>query len=117
MNSNLVIEENPNYVTVIVHLETDPDDMEKVLDLSKLNLPIFAKQKGFISGALHRGQDGKSIVHYMQWETAEDHFACMKSPDFDEVGKEFMEMIQSGKVKFYVDIYNLVEITHSNLFN
>ena len=113
MNSNLVIKEKPNYVTVIVHLEFNPEDIDKVLDLSKQNLPIFAKQKGFISSALHVGKDGKSIVNYMQWETAEDHFACMKSPDFDEIGTELMEMIQSGKIKFSVDVYDLIEITHS----
>lgn len=115
MSSNICIEENPNYVTVIVQLTCEPGDQDKVIELSKENLPVFAKQKGFIGSVLHKSRDGKTIINYLQWKTAEDHFACMESPDFDGVGKEFMEMIQSGQVKFYVDIYDQVEITHPNL--
>ncbi len=111
MSKQIAVSENQDFVTVIVQLGFDPELKARVLELSKLNLPIFAKQKGFISGTAHLSADEKSLLTYLQWETVEDHLNCMKSQDFDvEEGRAMTELIESGKVKFEVNVYSVEHI-------
>jgi hypothetical protein len=45
---------------------------------------------------------------YLEWETREGHEACMASPDFEDLNKEWGEMLGSGKVIFELNTYDII---------
>jgi heme-degrading monooxygenase HmoA len=81
---------------------------DHVLDLAKRSYPIFNKQKGLISIQIHKAHDGSHIMSYMNWESKEDHEACMVSPDFAPVNGEWQELFGTGKAQFELNTYETI---------
>lgn len=44
----------------------------------------------------------------MEWESKEDHEACMVSPDFAPVDGEWGKIISTGKAQFELNTYELI---------
>ena len=60
---------------------------------------------GFISANIHRSLDGKKVVNYAQWRSAEDFEAMMQNPS----AKPHMEKAAALAVKFEPALYEVVE--------
>jgi heme-degrading monooxygenase HmoA len=55
---------------VIVTFETDPAAQDAALEKIGAYVGSFlSKQPGFVASTLHRGLDGRSIVHYAKWQS------------------------------------------------
>ena len=76
-------------------------------------LTRFAELNGFVSGALHKRDDGGRLVQYLQWETEADHLACMNDPRWDKIPstRRFMELIESGQARIDVRSYAVIAAT------
>ena len=59
---------------VIVSFETEPEGQDAALEkLGGYIGSFLSRQPGFVQSFLHRGLDGRGIVHYAKW-TTEDAF-------------------------------------------
>ena len=104
--------DNPVY-TVMVRLTVEPENQQRLVDLSAQMVPIFAKQPGFVSLNLHRSLDGQQVVTYLQWRSQADHEACQANPEVAAQGREWMEFIEAGKAAIEVRAYEVVESADS----
>lgn len=80
----------------------------KVLDISERSVPVFRKQKGLKSLRAHLAHDGSHLMTYLEWESKEDHEACMVSPDWGSLNDEWDELLNSGKVIFELNTYDVI---------
>ena len=95
--------------TVIVTMECQPEEQGQLVDVAKRAEPIFARQPGFVSSALHRSHDGKSVLQYLQWTSRDASDACMASPDWqDGSADDFMAFIHDGKATMQPMSYDIV---------
>ncbi|HEV7128911.1 MAG TPA: hypothetical protein VGN32_15885 [Ktedonobacterales bacterium] len=89
--------------TTILLLEVSPSDQPALVDLARGTQPIFAKQPGFVSGTLLTSADGTRLIQVLQWRSAADGAACMRSADWaSEAGARFMAFIGAGKAAMEV---------------
>ncbi len=59
---------------VIVTFDTEPSTQDAALEKIGAYVASFlSQQPGFVESVLHKGLDGRSIVHYATW-TSEDAF-------------------------------------------
>ena len=79
-----------------------------VTELSKKVFPIFQKQAGLIALRMHLDHEHKHTMTYFEWESKEAHEACMASPDFGEWNKAWEGLIASGKVKWELHTYDIL---------
>lgn len=110
MSKFVTISQDQKLATVIVHLFFEPDLQDKIYEITQTNLAIFEKQKGFISAAVHRDIEQHTQVTYLQWETVQDHYNCMESPDFEGTRDEFFSLVEDGKISMEVKVYEVAEI-------
>ena len=86
-----------------------PAEQAELTKLALATQPIFAKQPGFVSSALHRSVDGTRLATYLQWRAESDHEACMRSPDWNnEAGVKLQSMIDSSRARLEVQIYEVM---------
>ena len=99
--------DNP-ITTVMVHVTVDPQEQDtiaaKMVELS----PLMAAQPGFVSSHLHKSEDGKKLVQYIQWQTIDDHYACLQNEELAAAGAGFMELVASGKIAMDVQVYEVI---------
>ena len=110
MGKSVSINRNQNLATVIVHLTFEPELQNKIYEITKTNLDIFEKQKGFISATVHMDTEKQTQVTYLQWETVQDHYNCMQSPDFDGTRDEFFALVENDKVTMEVKVYEIADL-------
>lgn len=68
------ISDNESIFTVVVTFQTTPATQQEATDKIWDYIETFlSKQPGCISSSLHKSFDGKNLINYAQWETA-DHF-------------------------------------------
>lgn len=94
--------------TVVVEVSIDPDDQPSVTAMMQRLSPVFARQPGFVSLNLHKSDDGARVMQYIQWQSLEDHYACMASEDVAASGGAFMALLSSGKATMDVKVYEVV---------
>ena len=62
---------------VIVSFETTPEEQARALEKIGAYIDGFlSRQPGFIQSRLHRGLDGRSMVHYAEWQSEADFKAA-----------------------------------------
>lgn len=76
------IDPNSGRATAIVVADIPPSAAEQVLAMARPTLDIFARQPGFVSAALYVSKDRDRLITHLQWQREEDHWNCLRSPDF-----------------------------------
>lgn len=94
--------------TVLVTLKVPAERQKDILQLARQNLPIFARQPGFLFAEILCSQDQTRVLTCLHWESEADHHACMLSPDWAEGDPEFFELLEQGTVKMEVRAYDPV---------
>src|SRR6266567_5501062 len=69
-------------VTQITVVEAEPEKQQEALSLMTERAHFMARQPGCISISLHRSLDGRRIVNYVQWNSADLLRAAHQSPEF-----------------------------------
>lgn len=105
-----IIEQPSDLCTVIVTVDADPTLMPDLEVHARDGLTRFAELDGFVSGALHKSEDGGRLVQYLQWKTKADHLACMNDARWDKIPstQRFMDLVNSGQAKIDVRTYHVV---------
>jgi hypothetical protein len=78
----ITIDPSTGRATSIVLADIPPEASEQILAMAGPSLDIFARQPGFVSAALYINKDRNRLVTHLQWEREQDHWNCMRSPDF-----------------------------------
>lgn len=97
--------EHSGAFTVLVTLKVPESQLEDVLRLARGNLPIFARQPGFISARIYCSHDRTRVLTWLQWETQADHEACMQSPDWAQCDPQFSVLLDRGTMQMDVRTY------------
>jgi len=90
--NNLFSKEN-KLATLINVFTVEPENQQKLVDmLTEATEKTMKKIDGFVSANIHKSQDGKRVVNYAQWQSA-DAFAAMRDdPKAQEHMKPIMEI-------------------------
>ena len=83
----------------------DKDVKTKLFQLSDDAVKIFKEQQGFVSIQRFISVDKNFMTSIIEWETKEDHEACMASSDFNDFNAEWEEMLNNGKIQFKLECY------------
>ncbi len=81
-------------ITQITVVEAEPARQEQVLQLMRERARFMARQRGFVSIALHRSLDGRRIVNYVQWKDRNLLRAAHQSPEFRKEWRAFDTMTE-----------------------
>lgn len=102
------IREQAGLVTQITTIETDPGRSAEALALMQERAEFMKTQPGFVSVSLHRSHDGRHIVNYVQWESAELLSAAHHSPEFRAKWPRFGEIVGEAEPALY-DVVRVYE--------
>lgn len=104
-----VINNDNKVFTVLVRFLAPATEQDRVAGLCRDMIPVFRRQPGFVSMALHRSLDGTQVVSYLQWESRADHEACQASEEVLAAGADLMRDVRSGALSIEVTPCELVE--------
>ena len=92
----VTISKENSVVTLVNVFTVEPEDQQKLVDMlvgatekTMKNIP------GFVSANIHKSLDGKRVVNYAQWRSAEDFEAMVKAPEAQEHMKPIMEIAKA----------------------
>jgi heme-degrading monooxygenase HmoA len=102
------IKEKSGLVTQITTLTTDPGRSAEVLALMQDRAAFMTTQPGFVSVSLHRSNDGRHIVNYVQWESAESLAAAHHAPEFRAKWPRMSELTGEAEPALY-DVVHVYE--------
>ena len=94
---------------VITRTFFDEDTKDKVFEISKNSMLIFKKQPGLIKIRMHVENEQQQTLTYFEWESREAHEACMQSPDFADWGVAWNELVNSGKIRWELNTYEILD--------
>lgn len=94
---------------VITRTFFDEDTKDKVFEISKNSMLIFKKQPGLIKIRMHVEHEQQQTLTYFEWESKEAHEACMQSPDFADWGVAWNELVNSGKIRWELNTYEILD--------
>ena len=95
------IRKDAGLVTQITTVKTTPDNQDEIVELMKERARFMARQPGFVSVSLHRGQDGSHVVNYIQWTSPEKLAAAHHSPEFRKKWPRFGELVEDVEPALY----------------
>lgn len=101
---------NKNAFIVITRTKFPKNLYATAKSMADLSYPIFMKQKGLISLAMHESLDQTETSAYFQWESEADHLACMQSSDWGDFNEKWQVFSAQPGVSFDLQVYR---ITHS----
>lgn len=83
-----------NRVATLINVFTvAPEDQQKLVDmLIEATEKTMKNVEGFISANIHKSLDGKRVVNYAQWQSAEAFEAMVKDPEAQKHMKPIMEI-------------------------
>lgn len=90
-----------NHVTQITVAEAEAGKQVDLLALMRERADYMARQPGFISISLHRSLDGKRIVNYVQWASAEELAAAHHTPEFREKWPQVGDAAEEIRLSLY----------------
>ena len=77
------IRANSDIATLVNVFTVDPGNQQKLVEVLRDGTEsFFSKMPGFISSSVLRGKDGKQVINYSQWRSAEDMQAFRQNPGF-----------------------------------
>jgi quinol monooxygenase YgiN len=95
------IRQNSDLVTYITTINVDPDNQSELLKLMATRARFMVAQPGFVSISLHRSQDSRHIVNYVQWENRDQLEAAHRAPAFRDTETLFSRLIGDVESDFY----------------
>ena len=104
----ITIDPSSGRATAIVVADIPPGAGERVIAMASPALDIFAKQPGFVSATLYLSKDRDRLITHLQWEREEDHWNCLRSPDFAGVAPPPQ---QAPAPEFRAQLFDLVVTT------
>ena len=61
----------------------------------------IAGQPGFISSTIHRSEDGKNVINYVQWTTKELLDAAHERPEFQRMQETYKHYVIDARPLIY----------------
>ncbi len=95
------ISQQSGHVTQITTITTEPDCAAEVLSLLQKRAEFMKTQPGFVSVSLHRSNDGRQIVNYVQWESADSLAQAHRAPEFRETWPRVGELTGEAEPALY----------------
>ncbi|MGH9626838.1 MAG: antibiotic biosynthesis monooxygenase family protein [Bryobacteraceae bacterium] len=107
------IKKDSGLVTVIVHLTTEPDKQQELIDTILDGVDIMRKQPppGFVSAHLHRSHDGTRVVNYAQWRSLQDYKTFLTNPGPEERLRKILAL-GTPDVHTYEVVFSVNAETH-----
>ncbi|MDB5544038.1 MAG: hypothetical protein JWO64_1187 [Hyphomicrobiales bacterium] len=102
------IQEQSGLVTQITTVVTEPGRSAEALAVMQERAEFMKTQPGFVSVSLHRSHDGRHIVNYVQWESAESLASAHHSPEFRAKWPRFGEITGEAEPALY-DVVHVYE--------
>lgn len=78
--SETTISTDQELMTLVNVFTVDPDHQQDLVDLLAAAGSVMAELPGFISANVHRSNDGKRVVNYVQWRSTADYQAMSSNP-------------------------------------
>jgi quinol monooxygenase YgiN len=99
--------------TVIVTVDAPDDAMSELEAHARVGIARFTEYDGFVSGALHRSDDGGRLVQYLQWRDEAAYRACIDDTAWDELEstRRFMQLARDGTTTVDARTYDVVAIS------
>ena len=80
--SDTTISTSADVMTMINVFKAHEGQQQRLVDvLTEATESTIAAMPGFVSATIHRGEDGTSVVNYVQWCSAEHYRAMLAHPD------------------------------------
>lgn len=95
------ISQQSGFVTQITTIVTEPARSAEVLSLLQERAAFMKTQPGFVSVSLHRSSDGRRIVNYVQWESADSLAQAHRAPEFREKWPRMGELTGEAEPALY----------------
>ena len=95
----IAIRADNEIVTLINVFVVEPDNQEKLMRLLEEGTEtLLSRQPGYIAASFHRSRDGRRVVNYGQWRSAQDIEAYRGKPEIGEYFKRVRELAQFESV-------------------
>jgi hypothetical protein len=94
---------------VLTQLTYAPELKDQVAHLTYLSMPVFKRQEGLLYIGMHHHVSEPKMMTYLVWESEEYHLKCMNGQDFSSIMSAWNEMIQSGRAKFEMNSYAVID--------
>jgi heme-degrading monooxygenase HmoA len=94
---------------VLTQLTYEPELRDRIIKLIYQSMPIFKRQDGLISVTAHHHAREPRTMTYFVWESEEDYNKCVSNPEFASVQSQWKEIVQSGKARFELDVYGVID--------
>jgi quinol monooxygenase YgiN len=95
---------------VLVRYTTSPEHIDSLIALLKENSRIFQRMPGFVSLTMHKAQDKKQVLVYLQWRSQTDSDACMTHPIWQTEGADlYQNFIIPGKATMEPAPFDIVQ--------
>jgi heme-degrading monooxygenase HmoA len=87
------ISKDSNVATLINVFTVEPENQQKLVEmLIEATEKTMKHVDGFVSANIHKSTDGKRVVNYAQWKSAEAFAAMRDNPQAQEHMKPIMEI-------------------------
>jgi heme-degrading monooxygenase HmoA len=87
------ISKDNNVATLINVFTVEPENQQKLVEmLIEATEKTMKHVDGFVSANIHKSTDGKRVINYAQWKSAETFEAMVKDPRAQEHMKPIMEI-------------------------
>lgn len=77
----VTLEEATEVVIMITVFPVEPEKQQQLIELLLKEGKQFEALPGFISATLHRSLDGTRVIHYAQWQKAQDWLALSRQTE------------------------------------
>jgi quinol monooxygenase YgiN len=78
----VTIRANSGVITLINVFTVDPENQQRLVAVLKEGTEgLMSKMAGYISASVHISKDGRRIINYSQWRSANDIDAMRQNPD------------------------------------
>jgi heme-degrading monooxygenase HmoA len=94
---------------VLTQLTYQPELKEKIMHLIYNSMPLYKRQEGLIYIGVHHHLSEPKTMTYFVWESEESYLKCMNSEGFASIAQEWNAMVQSGKAKFEMNTYSVID--------
>ena len=67
-------------MTLVNVFTVDPAHQQELIDILTAAADVMIQLPGFVSANVHRGDDGRRVVNYVQWRSEDDFEAMKRDP-------------------------------------
>ncbi len=102
--------------TVIVTVDGPAAVLDQMVGHAQAGLHLFGGFDAFVSGALHRSEDRRRLVQYVQWTTREGYEAAVDDPSWGELEstERFTALVRSGEATVDARVFEILGATEND---